>query len=149
MKSRERISKLPSCWEIYVSFFWPLVHLNKLFNCNWDYLLLIVPWAYAGRYLYVFLSGKDGTAKLNFLNMHTAMLCSSTQMHRGHSQNTLTKFCTLLTTYLPLIDIIKWRNSFTVIRENLHTVDIFSTTLVPTSSCQRSFWTTPLRRNLP
>ena len=108
------------------------MHLNKLFNCNWDYLLLIVPWAYAGRYLYVFLSGKDGTAKLNFLNMHTAMLCSSTQMHRGHSQNTLTKFCTLLTTYLPLIDIIKWRNSFTVIRGNLYTnVDIFSIPCLP------------------
>ena len=49
---------------------------------------------------------------------------------RGHSQTTLTRYWPLLTIYLPPVDIF-WRNSFTEIRENLHTVDISCTTYLP------------------
>jgi hypothetical protein len=59
-----------------------------------------------------------------------------------HSSTTLTKFCPLLTTYLLTPDWQWWRNVFTFIRGNLHTVDISSSQL-PSSSCQRSLWMTP------
>ena len=50
---------------------------------------------------------------------------------------------------LPILDHLPttgwhlWRNSFTVISTNLHTVDISRTTYLPTSSYQRSLWTLP------
>ena len=50
---------------------------------------------------------------------------------------------------LPIIDHLVtpcwhlWRNSFSEIRGNLHTVDISSTTYLSTSSCQRCLWMFP------
>ena len=55
-------------------------------------------------------------------------------MVRGHSQTTLTKFCTFLTTMTTYRLTPRWnfwRSSFTVIKENLHIVDISRTTYLP------------------
>ena len=49
----------------------------------------------------------------------------------GRSQTTLTRFCPFLTTYLSTPCWHLWMNCFIVIGENLHTVDISSTTYKP------------------
>ena len=55
------------------------------------------------------------------------MLLLLTDLVRGRSQTTLTRFCPLLPNYPPTWHLL--RNSFTEIRENLHTVDIYSITV--------------------
>ena len=55
---------------------------------------------------------------------------SKAKAARGHSLTTLMKICPLLTTYLPSVDIGEVI-PFDFIRENLHTVDISSTTYLP------------------
>ena len=47
---------------------------------------------------------------------------------RGRSKTTLTRFCLLWTTYLPIPCWELWRNSFTEMMGNLHIVGISSTT---------------------
>ena len=51
--------------------------------------------------------------------------------HRGRSLKMLAKFVPLMTTYLPLVDIGEGIPFLLFTRENLHTVDIFSTTYIP------------------
>ena len=65
--------------------------------------------------------------------------CDQTQYYqRDHSQTTFVSFRTFLTTY-PRLTFVA-RNFFSLTNENFQN-------LPPTSSCQRSLWTTPKHTN--
>ena len=63
--------------------------------------------------------------------LNQGLLASALIRIRRHSLTMLTRFWPFLTTYLLTPDWHLWRNSFTVMRKNMYTVDISSTTYLP------------------
>ena len=65
--------------------------------------------------------------------------CAPVLRIRGRSLTTLSKFLSIIDHLPPPVDIDYWRrNSFTVIRKNMHNVDISSAYQLSTLICQRS-----------